>query len=159
MAALDTWLFSNGEIGWGIFMGLWGLFVVSTVDNIIRPYFISIGSALPLILVFLGLLGGIAAFGLLGVFIGPTLLAVGYTLVREWSHSKELPSPSTSPTTHGRARHRPLSTELSVAGVSSAGPLRTTGRGNACTSCRSHRDKGRCGRPGPRSRIARIKRA
>jgi predicted PurR-regulated permease PerM len=40
--------------------------------------------------VFLGLLGGIAAFGLLGVFIGPTLLAVGYTLLREWSHSKEL---------------------------------------------------------------------
>ena len=60
MAALDALAFSNGEIGWGIFMGLWGLFVVSTVDNIIRPYFI--GSALPLILVFLGLLGGIAAF-------------------------------------------------------------------------------------------------
>jgi predicted PurR-regulated permease PerM len=84
------WLLSNERIGWGIFMGLWGLLVVSTVDNIIRPYFISIGSALPLLLVFLGLLGGIAAFGLLGVFIGPTLLAVGYTLVREWSHSKEL---------------------------------------------------------------------
>jgi predicted PurR-regulated permease PerM len=84
------WLFSNGEIGWGIFMGLWGFFVVSTVDNIIRPYFISLGSALPLLLVFLGLLGGIAAFGLLGVFIGPTLLAVGYTLIREWSHAKEL---------------------------------------------------------------------
>ena len=64
--------------------------MVSTVDNIIRPYFISLGSALPLLLVFLGVLGGIVAFGLLGVFIGPTLLAVGYTLLREWSHSKEL---------------------------------------------------------------------
>jgi predicted PurR-regulated permease PerM len=84
------WLFSTGEITWGIFMGLWGFFVVSTVDNIIRPYFISLGSALPLLLVFLGVLGGIVAFGLLGVFIGPTLLAVGYTLIREWSHTKEL---------------------------------------------------------------------
>jgi predicted PurR-regulated permease PerM len=84
------WLFSTGRIEWGIFMGLWGFFVVSTVDNVIRPYFISLGSALPLLLVFLGVLGGIVAFGLLGVFIGPTLLAVGYTLIREWSHSKEL---------------------------------------------------------------------
>lgn len=84
------WLFSTGQITWGVFMGLWGFFVVSTVDNIIRPYFISLGSALPLLLVFLGVLGGIVAFGLLGVFIGPTLLAVGYTLIREWSHTKEL---------------------------------------------------------------------
>ena len=85
-----VWLISTGELQWGIFMGLWGFFVVSTVDNIIRPYFISLGSALPLLLVFLGVLGGIVAFGLLGIFIGPTLLAVGYTLIREWSHSKEL---------------------------------------------------------------------
>lgn len=84
------WLISSGELEWGIFMGLWGFLVVSTVDNVIRPYFISLGSALPLLLVVLGVLGGIVAFGLLGVFIGPTLLAVGYTLVREWSHSKEL---------------------------------------------------------------------
>ena len=84
------WLFSTGEIKWGVFMGLWGFFVVSTVDNVIRPYFISLGSALPLLLVLLGVLGGIVTFGLLGVFIGPTLLAVGYTLMREWSHSAEL---------------------------------------------------------------------
>jgi predicted PurR-regulated permease PerM len=89
-APATLWLFSSGEIEWGIFMGLWGFLVVSTVDNVIRPYFISLGSALPLLLVFLGVLGGIVAFGLLGVFIGPTLLAVGYTLLREWSHSKEL---------------------------------------------------------------------
>lgn len=86
----SIWLFSSGHIEWGVFMGLWGFLVVSTVDNVIRPYFISLGSALPLLLVFLGLLGGIAAFGLLGVFIGPTLLAVGYTLLREWSHSEAL---------------------------------------------------------------------
>ncbi|MBK8175871.1 MAG: AI-2E family transporter [Rhodospirillales bacterium] len=84
------WLFSSGDLEWGVFMGLWGFFVVSTVDNVIRPYFISIGSALPLLLVLLGVLGGIVAFGLLGVFIGPTMLAVGFTLIREWSHSKDL---------------------------------------------------------------------
>lgn len=91
------WLISTGQLEWGIFMGLWGLLVVSTVDNVIRPYFISLGSALPLLLVFLGVLGGIVAFGLLGVFIGPTLLAVGYTLIREWSHSKELDEPQAEP--------------------------------------------------------------
>jgi predicted PurR-regulated permease PerM len=82
------WLFSEGETGWGIFMGLWGFFVVSTIDNFLKPYFISRGSALPLLLVFLGVLGGILAFGLLGVFIGPILLAVVYTLVKEWSSAE-----------------------------------------------------------------------
>lgn len=80
-----VWLISNGDLKWGIFMGLWGFFVVSTVDNVVRTYFISRGSILPLMLVFLGVLGGIIAFGLLGVFIGPTVLAVGYSLVHEWS--------------------------------------------------------------------------
>lgn len=96
------WLISSGQLEWGVFMGLWGLFVVSTVDNVIRPYFISLGSALPLLLVFLGVLGGIVAFGLLGVFIGPTLLAVGYTLIREWSHSKELDVPLVDPDRQAR---------------------------------------------------------
>ena len=90
LATLDALAILNGRDHVGIFHGLRGFFVVSTVDNIIRPYFISLGSALPLLLVFLGVLGGIVAFGLLGVFIGPTLLAVGYTLIREWSHTKEL---------------------------------------------------------------------
>jgi predicted PurR-regulated permease PerM len=82
------YLFSIGRIEWGVFMGLWGLLIVSTVDNIIRPYFISLGSALPLLLVYLGVLGGIVAFGFLGLFIGPTLLAIAYTIVREWTHSR-----------------------------------------------------------------------
>ena len=82
------YLFSIDRIEWGIFMGLWGFLVVSTGDNIIRPYFISLGSALPLLLVYLGVLGGIIAFGFLGLFIGPTLLAVAYTIIREWTHSR-----------------------------------------------------------------------
>jgi predicted PurR-regulated permease PerM len=84
------WLFSVGQVEWGIFMGIWGMAIVSTVDNIIRPYFISLGSTLPLLLVYLGVLGGIIGFGFLGLFIGPTLLAIAYTIIREWSHSKAI---------------------------------------------------------------------
>lgn len=82
------WLFYTGQYGWGVFMGIWGFFVVSGIDNFLKPYFISRGSAMPLLLVFLGVLGGALSFGFLGVFLGPILLAVGYTLVREWSAIK-----------------------------------------------------------------------
>ncbi len=82
------WLFSQDHIGMGIFMALWGLLVISSSDNIIRPYFISLGSNLPLLLVLLGVLGGIIAFGFIGLFIGPTLLAVAYTLIIAWSNKQ-----------------------------------------------------------------------
>jgi len=85
------WLFVNGHAGPGIFMGLWGLLLISGVDNLIRPYFISLGSDLPLPLVILGVFGGLIAFGFIGLFIGPTLLAVAYALVMEWSHSDKKP--------------------------------------------------------------------
>ncbi|MGH6913194.1 MAG: AI-2E family transporter [Geminicoccales bacterium] len=80
-----TWLFYKGAFGWGVFLTLWGFFVVSGVDNVLKPYLISRGSNMPLILVFLGVLGGVFAFGFLGVFLGPTLLALGYTLLQEWT--------------------------------------------------------------------------
>lgn len=78
------WLFSKGSIGWGIFMLIWGI-GVSSVDNIVKPWLISKGSDMPFILIFLGVLGGAIAFGFIGVFLGPTLLAVGYRLIREWA--------------------------------------------------------------------------
>ena len=80
-----VWLLYNGTIGWGIFLIGWGFLVVSGVDNVLRPYLISRGSRLPLILMFFGVLGGLLAFGFLGVFLGPTLLAIGYVLFQEWS--------------------------------------------------------------------------
>jgi len=79
------WLLASGETGWGIFMLLWGVGVISTSDNFIRPYFIARGAHLPFLVTMLGVLGGALAFGLLGVFVGPVLLAVGFTLVAEWS--------------------------------------------------------------------------
>jgi predicted PurR-regulated permease PerM len=78
------WLICEGSLGWGIFMALWGLLVVSSVDNFLKPYLISRGSNLPFALVFLGVLGGLVAFGPIGVFLGPILLAVGYTLLKVW---------------------------------------------------------------------------
>ena len=78
------WLYFQGSTGWAIFMILWGLLVVSMVDNVLKPMIISHGSNLPFMLVLLGVLGGAAAFGFVGIFLGPTLLAVGYRMVNEW---------------------------------------------------------------------------
>ncbi len=81
------WLIHLGETGWGIFVLLWGTLVVSTIDNVIKPLIISRGSDLPFVLVLLGVLGGALAFGVIGVFLGPVLLAVGYALLSEYSRS------------------------------------------------------------------------
>ncbi|MFM2170506.1 MAG: hypothetical protein RI957_735 [Verrucomicrobiota bacterium] len=99
------WLFSEGKSGWAVFLLIWGIFVVSGIDNIIKPYLISHGSKIPFIIVFMGVIGGALAFGLVGVFLGPTLLAVTYRVIEEWSsvnallqatHS-ESPEPHASP--------------------------------------------------------------
>ncbi|WP_434131734.1 AI-2E family transporter [Methylocaldum sp. GT1BB] len=79
------WLFGKGSTGWAVFLVLWGLLVVGLVDNFLKPYFIGKGSHLPFILVFLGTLGGVMAFGFLGIFLGPTLLAIAYASFQEWS--------------------------------------------------------------------------
>ncbi|MHA6493326.1 AI-2E family transporter [Pseudomonas borbori] len=79
-----AWLVWQGEVGMAIFLGVWGLFVISGVDNILKPYLISRGGNLPLIVVLLGVFGGILAFGFMGLFLGPTLLAVAYSLLNDW---------------------------------------------------------------------------
>lgn len=79
------WLFQQGETGWALFVAAWGFFIVSLVDNLIKPFIISRGSRLPFAIVFLGVLGGVLAFGVIGAFLGPTLLALGYRLVAEWT--------------------------------------------------------------------------
>jgi len=85
------WLFQQGQPGWAAFVAAWGFFVVSTVDNLIKPFIISRGASLPFAIVFLGVLGGVLAFGVIGVFLGPTLLAVGYRLVIEWTAAEQAP--------------------------------------------------------------------
>jgi predicted PurR-regulated permease PerM len=78
------WLFTRDEIAWGVFMLAWGLLVVSSIDNVVKPLLISRGAAMPFVLVLLGVFGGVIAFGFIGIFLGPTLLAVGYSLTQRW---------------------------------------------------------------------------
>ena len=75
----------EGRLHLTVFLGVWGTFVISGVDNVLKPYLISRGGNLPLVIVLLGVFGGLIAFGFIGLFIGPTLLAVAYSLLMDWS--------------------------------------------------------------------------
>lgn len=86
----SLWLFAQHKPGLGVFMLLWGFLGISSVDNFLRPFLISQGSKMPFALIFCGVIGGALAFGLVGVFLGPTLLAVAFRLVEEWSSSGKL---------------------------------------------------------------------
>jgi predicted PurR-regulated permease PerM len=80
------WLMADDHLGWGIFLAVYGGVAISGADSVIRPWFITRGAQLPFLLTVLGVLGGALAFGLLGIFVGPVLLGVGFTLVNEWTH-------------------------------------------------------------------------
>ena len=77
-------LLAHGETQAALGLFLWGALVVSWVDNLIRPLVISGPTRIPFLLVFLGVLGGLNAFGLIGLFLGPVLLAVSVAIWREW---------------------------------------------------------------------------
>ena len=83
-----VWTYYQGETGWAIFLLVWGFGVISLVDNFLKPYLISQGAALPFVLVLLGVLGGLVAFGFIGVFLGPILLALVYSIARDWTISR-----------------------------------------------------------------------
>jgi predicted PurR-regulated permease PerM len=108
------WLLGIGYTGWGIFLGIYGVVAVSGADNVIRPWFIARGAQLPFLLTVLGVLGGALGFGLLGIFLGPVLLGVGFTLAKEWAREgDELPHPHPHPQPGrtpalGEATHRAI---------------------------------------------------
>jgi predicted PurR-regulated permease PerM len=77
------WLYWSGETAWGTVLLVWSLIVV-TMDNFLRPMLIKRGADLPLLLIFAGVIGGLLAFGLVGIFVGPVVLAVAYTLLQAW---------------------------------------------------------------------------
>jgi len=79
------WLLSNGHTWRGLLLAGYSFVFVSGADSVIRPFFIARGAQLPFLLTMLGVLGGALAFGLLGIFVGPVLLGVAYTLVLEWA--------------------------------------------------------------------------
>lgn len=77
------WLYWNGEFTWSLILLVWGC-IVALLDNILRPVFIHIGADLPMLLVMCGVLGGLLAFGMIGLFIGPVILAVSWRLIFAW---------------------------------------------------------------------------
>lgn len=77
------WLYWNGDSTWATVLLVWSLFV-TTLDNFLRPFLIKQGADLPLLLIFAGVIGGMLGFGLIGLFIGPVVLAVTYTLLEAW---------------------------------------------------------------------------
>ena len=81
------WVFWNGDTGWGIALLVWTV-IVGTMDNVLRPFLIRKGADLPLLLIFAGVIGGLIAFGIIGLFVGPVVLAVAYTLLSEWLEEK-----------------------------------------------------------------------
>ena len=83
-----AWLFWKDQTLWGTVMVVWTI-VVCTIDNFIRPFLIKKGADLPLLLIFAGVLGGLVAFGVIGLFIGPVILAVTYTLLGAWVSTGE----------------------------------------------------------------------
>ncbi|MBK1712301.1 AI-2E family transporter YdiK [Rubrivivax gelatinosus] len=78
-----AWAFWGGEVGWGVFLLVWSL-IVGTLDNFLRPVLIRLGADLPLLLIFAGVIGGLLGFGLVGIFVGPVVLAVAFTLLDSW---------------------------------------------------------------------------
>lgn len=82
------WVFMNDQMGWGIFMVICTI-IAGTIDNVIRPFLIKKGADLPLLLIFAGVIGGLISFGLIGLFIGPVMLAVIYTLLKDWVNDTE----------------------------------------------------------------------
>lgn len=85
----SIWLYAQHSTLWGTFLFLWGALAIGSVDNILKPYFISLGSNMPLLLTLLGIMGGMMAFGFIGVFIGPTILAVAYSIIIDWSNTRK----------------------------------------------------------------------
>jgi predicted PurR-regulated permease PerM len=83
LGSVVAWLYWTGESGWGTFMLVWTL-IAGTMDNFLRPILIKKGADLPLLLVFAGVIGGLLAFGLIGIFVGPVVLAIGHKLLAAW---------------------------------------------------------------------------
>jgi predicted PurR-regulated permease PerM len=83
LAAAVAWLYWTDESTWGTLMLVWTI-IAGAMDNFLRPILIRKGADLPLLLVFAGVIGGLIAFGLIGIFVGPVILAVADKLLMAW---------------------------------------------------------------------------
>jgi predicted PurR-regulated permease PerM len=107
----SLWLMSQGETGWGVFLMIWNGLFVGSLDNVLRPYLIKRGAKLPTVLIFLGVLGGVITFGVVGVFLGPVLLAVAHALFQVWDHEPQPEHMMEIDKTQCRAEHVGLSSD------------------------------------------------
>ena len=92
-----VWLYATDQPGWAIFMGIYGAAVISSVDNFVKPILMSRAGGLSMLLVVLGVFGGAVAFGFIGLFVGPVLLAVSWKLVKAWLVEREAALPVPPP--------------------------------------------------------------
>jgi predicted PurR-regulated permease PerM len=102
LGGATVWAYSSLGTGWGTFLLAWTL-VVGTLDNFLRPVLIRRGADLPLLLIFAGVIGGLVAFGVVGIFVGPVVLAVAYTLLDDWI-ATAIPASVEQPATGAVAR-------------------------------------------------------
>jgi predicted PurR-regulated permease PerM len=84
-----AWLYAQGQTGWAIFMVVYGVAVISSVDNFVKPILMSRAGNLSMLLVVLGVFGGAIAFGFIGLFVGPALLAIGWSLLKAWLNDQD----------------------------------------------------------------------
>lgn len=85
------WLFWTGDTTWAIILAIWAA-VVATMDGVLRPWLIKMGADLPMVLILIGVIGGILSFGMIGLFIGPVVLAVSYSLLKAWMNEVAVPN-------------------------------------------------------------------
>jgi predicted PurR-regulated permease PerM len=92
-----AWLYFQDQVGWAIFMVIYGAAVISSVDNVLKPILMSRAGNLSMLVVVLGVFGGAIAFGFIGLFVGPALLALGWNLMKTWLELPPQEPPGTSP--------------------------------------------------------------
>lgn len=90
--SLAAWLYLQGQYTEAIGLFLWGALVVSWVDNLVRPLVICGATRIPFVLVMFGVLGGLSTFGMIGLFLGPLILAVALAVWREWLEGSRTPN-------------------------------------------------------------------
>jgi len=90
-----VWLYFQNDTAWTVALAVWSV-VVLNVDNVVRPILIQRGAKLPLMLIFVGVIGGLIAFGMVGIFVGPVVLAVTYELLLAWVRQAPAEAPVTA---------------------------------------------------------------